>query len=512
VANKLETNLILAPLAGFALILVLWSTPHGVGLRPDSFDYLSAAENFARGDGLGRWTGSGEFRPLTHFPPLYPMMIGMLRLAGMDILAAARLGNAVLFGALIVLAWVAVRLMSGSATLALLASIIVATSDVLIYRYSMALSEPLFLVLALGGSIALAQFLRRGSLPSLAVSSILFALASLTRYMGLTFLLAGWILILIQPRAARRQKLGASLAYLSVALLPLVWWWLRNLALTGNPVDRALAFHFPTSSNLKMLAISVFSWLFPEEYLAGLSRLPLLLLDGFIVLLTGGLILWMFSGKLRKDGLSALLTGLELVLLVGAASYSTALLISLSFVDRLTPLDNRILAPLYLNLGLLVMVGLSRLWSRIRRAGRILVAAACGTLIFAHAVKAQAVFGGLRSDGQGYASLAWQNSPTMTYVTALPPVPIYTNDIVAVYFLGGRVASFIPTDYNPATDTLRTDYPEWLATMRRRMLKEDAVLVLFGPDPLPIDPEQLAQLTEGLKLVERFQDGAVYRH
>jgi len=37
-----------------SLALLLLATPYGLGVSPDSTQYLSAAENFLRGDGLRR--------------------------------------------------------------------------------------------------------------------------------------------------------------------------------------------------------------------------------------------------------------------------------------------------------------------------------------------------------------------------------------------------------------------------------------------------------------------------
>jgi hypothetical protein len=114
----------------------------------------------------------------------------------------------------------------------------------------------------------------------------------------------------------------------------------------------------------------------------------------------------------------------------------------------------------------------------------------------------------LPDDSRGFASNSWRTSETIAYVRGLPQAPIYSNEIQAIYFLTGRMATFIPTPLNPATGDPRTDYPEALARMRERLRTEGGALVLIDPSELSSD--ELSELTEGLRLVGEFSDGVAY--
>ena len=78
---------------------IIWvNTPFGVNTGHDSLFYFSAAKNFASGRGLF-WTGSGgELKPLTHFPPFYPLILVGVSQIGFPISLSARLIAAFLFG------------------------------------------------------------------------------------------------------------------------------------------------------------------------------------------------------------------------------------------------------------------------------------------------------------------------------------------------------------------------------------------------------------------------------
>ena len=86
--------LILLLLVAGSVTVFLWATgPHGIGVRSDSVAYLWSSENLVKGIGLGRLNGLGEFRPMTHWPPLYPFLLALPQWFGLNSLSAARLSG-----------------------------------------------------------------------------------------------------------------------------------------------------------------------------------------------------------------------------------------------------------------------------------------------------------------------------------------------------------------------------------------------------------------------------------
>ena len=75
-------------MAGLAINSFLFATStHGIGVRTDSVAYLWGAENLAKGLGLGRLNGLGELKPMTHWPPFYPLVLSLFELAAHLLLA-----------------------------------------------------------------------------------------------------------------------------------------------------------------------------------------------------------------------------------------------------------------------------------------------------------------------------------------------------------------------------------------------------------------------------------------
>lgn len=127
------------------------ATRHGPGMSPDSVTYLSAARNLAAGHGYTDFTGQA----LTTFPPGYPALVAVLHVLGFSIATAARVVNAVSFGAVVLLAGTLIRRHTSSRAVALGATALVAVSPALINIASNAWSEPLFCALVLAFVLAL---------------------------------------------------------------------------------------------------------------------------------------------------------------------------------------------------------------------------------------------------------------------------------------------------------------------------------------------------------------------
>jgi hypothetical protein len=94
----------LLALAGLAARDFLAATEsYGVGVRTDSVAYLWGAENLAKGLGLGRLNGLGELKPMTHWPPFYPLVLAVFELAGIPALEGARILGAALVALILIL-------------------------------------------------------------------------------------------------------------------------------------------------------------------------------------------------------------------------------------------------------------------------------------------------------------------------------------------------------------------------------------------------------------------------
>jgi hypothetical protein len=276
-------------------------------------------------------------------------------------------------------------------------------------------------------------------------------------------------------------------------------------------VDRVIAWHPPALAEAKIGLRNILAWLVPKDFVDSWSAPPRYGLGIILVVLLLLTLREVIVGR-RDHGEPSLAArqGLFLAISGTLVAYAVILTFTMTLVDRLTSMDARILSPGYFLWLILSVAGLFALRRSQRGPWRRVAAAAVALWILSYGFQTSKQVLELSQDGQGYASRAWRASPTMDWVRRAPVVPIYTNDLAAIFFLTRRTAGFIPVAYNPATGQARADYPDWLASMRTTLAQDHGILVLFGGDPLPFEPEMLTDLTENLTPWARFPDGAVY--
>jgi hypothetical protein len=92
-------SFLLLLIAAVGVGLILYETRIGPGINGDSVHYIMGAENLLLGNGFSRWSGGGEIRPITGFPPFYSTVLACMGFIGLDLFQVARILNALLFGA-----------------------------------------------------------------------------------------------------------------------------------------------------------------------------------------------------------------------------------------------------------------------------------------------------------------------------------------------------------------------------------------------------------------------------
>ncbi|MGA9533185.1 MAG: hypothetical protein WBR18_10760, partial [Anaerolineales bacterium] len=134
-----------------AVLLIIVSTPWGIGVGYDSTFYLSAADGVRAGQGLARMDPNGGWIPLTHFPPLYPLVVaGWGAITSVPSPVAARALSVLVFGLNVLLAAGAVRAWSGSLSAGWMAGAWFLISPIVFERHLWAMSESLYFTLMLG--------------------------------------------------------------------------------------------------------------------------------------------------------------------------------------------------------------------------------------------------------------------------------------------------------------------------------------------------------------------------
>jgi hypothetical protein len=290
---------------------------------------------------------------------------------------------------------------------------------------------------------------------------------------------------------------------------------LRNAILYGTASDRPTPeWHPPSLQTWREGADTFITWFLPNRLISPFPDTVILAFAFLGILSMIAILVYISKETFRtspENGRSAVY---HWYLLIGNMAGSFLLiLVTVLFLDRLTPLNNRILLPTYLFLLILLLISAIR-FAQIFDQRVIQMMLFSGSLLFTfvHVYRGIQTVRELRTNGLGLSSPQWHSSETMAYLRSLPEVPIFTNDIPAVYFHSDRMAHFIPTQQNFAKGREREDYQKDLVSMRARLKEGYGVLVLFGANPEErLHTAELEDLTLGLELVRNYPDSDVYR-
>ncbi len=498
---------LLALLAIGGIVLVLHATPEGLNLSDDSIAYIAGARSMLAGQGYREaWLASNG--PVTHFPPAFPSVLAFLGLFGLDPLRGARFLNALLFGFNIVL----IAILGWRMTRRLVPGLILAglflVNDSLLRVHATALSEPLFIFLSLVAFWMFDLYIERDEHWLWLVScGVLVGLGYLTRYAGLA-LVATFILALLILHHTWRKRLTSIGIFLAGVLPSVIGWAIRNEIVGGTATNRELAWHPITADNLDMGIRTAASFLMPvEAWRSAMIKVPFLF-PALILVILAGVLAWVLvrargnwtSGKAgQPKEIVAFSNGLYVF------GYLGAIFASMSLFDASTKFRDRILAPAYVSLLILLVVAGIWLWARRREVAIVL-----GVIIFGLCAFGQFTTVSTLSKGaQGYASFKWYDSKAIAYLRHLPAaVMIYTNEPGAVYLYTGRGAYVLPDRYDPVTAEPRPGFQQGIIEMQSQIKAGSAVLALFsGTQPSAADA---AMLSSGLYLAEKSAGDEIF--
>ncbi len=471
---------LIAIMAGGAFLL---ATPKGLVVTSDSVVYFAAAENLLSGHGLSWVSGDGLVKPMTHFPPLYPLALAGLRAIGIpSTLDAARWLGALLFSAVILLVGLSVYAETLSGWGGIAGAAILVLSPITLSVFSMAMSEPLYLALSLSGLLLLSTVLKRGDGEGIAAAAGLLALAYLTRYVGLALVATGLIAIMANRRQPLKGRLSRGSLFVFFAAGPIVAWMVRNALLTGVATNRRLAWHPPSQAMWKRPLGVLWEWLLPFKFsYPALWATAAALGIGAVV---AGVMIWRRRKDLRRVWLSEGqglpgLAGLHLLYILG---YSVLIALSLTLLDASTPIDLRITSPVYVSLIIVLAVSAAgkRRDATDRPFGRWWLTLIVVLLVASYAPRTLALASGLREQPGGMNVARWQEFSSISMLRELPAeAVIYADDLQALYFYTGRWGFSTPIRYDQVTASTRSDYERALEKMTRRLREDCGVLVLF---------------------------------
>ncbi|GAB4349136.1 MAG: hypothetical protein Kow0099_32030 [Candidatus Abyssubacteria bacterium] len=508
--NPRHVLLILSLLALGGTLILLAATARGIGLSPDSAYYIGAARSLVRGRGLVAPFGDPQRQAMTHFAPLFPAVLALFGKTGIDPLEAARWLNSFLFGLHVLLAGLIVRRYAPASFWApILGSFLMLTSVIALWVHSWAWSEPLFILLGLSGLWLLAEHLERPRPSFLVGASGLISLAWLTRYPGVALVVTGFVGIFLFSPERPLAKFRDCALFFGLGSLPIFLWICRNYLAAGSATNRELVFHSIRFANLAFGLGSVSEWVLPHGTSTLAGAVVLFGLTAFMVI--AGTIVWSRERRCAGGPLYAAHL-MPFLLVIFILAYFAVVILSMLFLDANITLDNRILAPIYVSTLFVLLCWGYRLFAESgRRSVTSVIPIVC--IVFAAISTGRAAYAitYTRSQGLGYASVAWRSSVMMQEIKELPRgLTVFTNAPAAVYSVTGRASLPIPGKVDLYTLRVNENYGNELVEMRQHLATGAALLAYFNSSSwyLPSEKELREQLQ--LQPVRIFPEGAFY--
>ena len=522
---RLVSFITLFLIAVLGTILILQTTPQGLGLSDDSIAYIAGARSMLTGNGYREaWLASNG--TVTHFPPGFSSVLAFFGMFGLDPLRGTRFVNALLFGLnaglLGVLAW----RMTPSLTAGLVLAGLFVTSGEMLQVHAVAMSEPLFIFLCLlsfwmfdlyfefppssvGKGIA-------GEWWWLVACASFSGMAYLTRYAGLalaaTFLVAICIL-----RTSWRKRFTTIGIYLAGFLPWVLGWGIRNRLVADNVTNRTFVWHPITIENFGIGRYEVSTFIIPvEAWRREIFKQPHII-EALIIIILGVILVWTllktWNYISKPNQLSDMKRGgkpsrevISFTVALFIFAYLASIIASMTMFDAATKFKLRILSPVFVGLFILLIYAGVWLRSKNRAVVIVLTFLFLGLFIYKQSITvAQWSKGGL-----GYASFRWYDSEAMAYLRDLPAdIKIYTNEPGAVYLYVNRGAVVLPDRYDTATGlTHETDFEKGLSNMQAEINTGRAVLVLF--DHGENVANDVPALTQNLHLAYKAQGDFIY--
>ncbi len=328
-------------------------------------------------------------------------------------------------------------------------------------------------------------------------TGLFFGLAAATRYIGLSMLLAGGIFWLIESGKNNKERIINVFSYSLIGIVPLLFWIIRNLIITGSPTYQEISWHPMTVTAWITALNTILLWFIPGRFVHG-KELIWLGAIGLMLIFWLGVPMLRHRNKHVQQMQTVRPNKTVLMLSLCVLAYGLVLIISRSLVDDHIPMDERLLSPL-LVMGLILLIWLlSNLWSRHNWLESSFILAICLIFLLTNLTRSAQTVQSYHMDGRGYASARDHVSETYAYLRNRSNIPLYSNAWVAIYFWTGRVTSPIPS-------------PDGIAKMKANMQETGAYLVIFNSIPVELYGDTEKELTEGLVEQIRLSEATIYR-
>jgi hypothetical protein len=501
--------LILAGIAAISTIgplLFISQSPHGVHASPDSFTYLGAAANLARGRG---WTYAfGQTgAPVTLFPPLYPLLLAVPELLGLSSFDWVLWQNAFLLGVLSFVVGITVLEATGGNLIpAVLASLLVQLGTPTTTVYAHVWSEPLFSPTVVVILASLGRHLATGRTRWLVIAAAATSVAMLTRYAGFSVFVTACLVLLVWPAQSVRDRLRRTVLFAGIALPLSAVWVTRNVATSGTLTGNNQLVHGLSSAEVAKGLTTVRSWFVPTEHEGGIPILLALLTASAVLLLL--LLVWTLIRSERRDPIE--LRPLVAVCLAYATIHFAFIVVANAYSTRSPPFNDRILGPAFAPMVIAVVVVGHAMWRSFlrQRLLRASLLALSGSLLALSVGAARVTMSDIYGSEQGTLPYYRGISRSLEGLIA-PRDTLLSNRANIAWFITGRAVSSLPRSCFGGQVLPNPTYDEEMRDLARSLAGDPRQVIFFQRSPR-CEPFSMRGLKATLRLEQVGPRGPVF--
>ena len=517
-------------------IVLLRQHAHGPYFSIDAVHYLAIARSLASGDGYVSFDGLSP----ANWPPGFASLMAVGSLFIFDPKDIVGPLNAVALGLTVFITGLWLRERIESHFLVLWGCLALVFSIPLVWVATYALSESVFILFLMLSLVYADRFLRSGSRSSLILAGLFGCLVCLLRYSGVPVVLAVAVMMMFSRSSAGLEKLRRVGFYVSISLLPLCLWMVRNVFVTGTFAGTRIQHEVRVLEDIYMVLKVLTVWLFQVRLQSHnpVYSEPILPFEGVMLwfslacacVLT--VVLWFVALRMffqwRKD--EAMLGRRVFVFLAGSMGlayagflvFQPAVLSVITTVAEFlfpsyaldreeaaiiqTPISTRYVAPLYILLVVVAVHSLDRLLYLVRERERVfslhelpligrivrdrLIRIRLLSSLIIVGLSLWVCYGGYISaldtreavvgEGYGRGTKSWRDSPVIEYVrTHLHDGAIFTNGPRYVYLntLGHKIVRALAPTEELIVKFLDVGLPEFFEDYEEYYDSDDAYIV-----------------------------------
>lgn len=466
-----------------ASIIIYYSTRNGIGISPDSIQYIASAQSYLDGNGLKVLDDNGGWKPLVHWPPLYPLALVLIGKLGIDPIMGARYLNIVLIAINLILVGHLIKIYTNSKKASFFAMFLGLSSTGMLSIHSMAWSESLFLCMILSGWLSYYHFWHKNNFLFLLLAGILFGSSYMCRYSGIPFVLSVVISLLSDNRKNNISRLKNTVVFFIPFLVLASLWMIRNYAMQEIVLGRKIGLYGINAEQIRSIGSTLSSWLLPVNMP---DLLRLIVLCTILLVLTHKFI-YLVAQKIKDKRLlpikfpriDPLKIGILFVIM-----YESFLLAVAFFFDFNLDMGIRMHVPAYICLLIFSISYLKTKHHKIiflrintNKIGSILV------LIVFLSYSASLCFFlvTVDQDWLWYTNKSWRESAALKVAKKSNNAIIYSNAPEVIYYYSGNTNVFSMPNFNMKDSTEKVQY--LIFKMSKNLQKNVGMLIRFKNIP-----------------------------